>query len=328
MPSMEMIVVFGSSLLNPCNACAMHSHPARVERAYWNGADSTASLNCCATVRATNRLTTSPVTMPLTPPSGLLRAVILPNRMASTIGCTKPRANPSAKVEQTMISGTIQQWTQMFHRHSKVHLQSHVWQTSNSSRTCSHPTRMALWGHVPGLLAEWGPQLVRSLGCVRELFQNVVIAWCDLGTSNAWRADDNSPTSPTSSNSRLRPLGQSPVVRGSARKPPLEAPPIAVRHPSILAPTWLDLELSATLRRLWTTCSWLSRQIGHKCRVARRPGPKSLLQSVAQHLCRLPMRPLPTVNAQLAPEQLERLVVGLDEPREQELAAAGSTPDT
>ena len=89
MPSMEMIVVFGSISLNPCNACAMHSHPARVERAYWNGAvsDSTASLNCWAIVRATNRVA---------PPSGLLRAVILPNRMASTIGCgTMLRARPS-----------------------------------------------------------------------------------------------------------------------------------------------------------------------------------------------------------------------------------------
>ena len=35
----------------------------------------------------------------------------------------------------------------------------------------------------------------------------------------------------------------------------------------------------------------------------------------------LPMRPLPSANAQLAPEQLERLVVGLDETLEQKLAA-------
>ena len=38
------------------------------------------------------------------------------------------------------------------------------------------------------------------------------------------------------------------------------------------------------------------------------------------------MRLLPSVNAQLAPEQLERLVVGLGEPREQELAAAANFP--
>ena len=38
------------------------------------------------------------------------------------------------------------------------------------------------------------------------------------------------------------------------------------------------------------------------------------------------MRPLPSVNAQLVPEQLERLVVGLDEPREQDLAAAANFP--
>ena len=38
------------------------------------------------------------------------------------------------------------------------------------------------------------------------------------------------------------------------------------------------------------------------------------------------MRPLPSVNAQLAPEQMEKLVVGLDEPREQDFAAAANFP--
>ena len=59
--------------------------------------------------------------------------------------------------------------------------------------------------------------------------------------------------------SRLRPLDNPPGVCAVGK------PPIADRHPSTPAPTCLvRLVLSATLRRLWTTCSSLSRQIGNQ----------------------------------------------------------------
>ena len=43
-----------------------HSHPARVDKAYWNGAvaASMAGPNCCAIVLAVNLLITSPTTIP------------------------------------------------------------------------------------------------------------------------------------------------------------------------------------------------------------------------------------------------------------------------
>ena len=51
---------------------ATHSHPARVLRAYWNGAMATcpALANCCANVRATNRRNMSLTTIPRMPPDG------------------------------------------------------------------------------------------------------------------------------------------------------------------------------------------------------------------------------------------------------------------
>ena len=72
----------------------MHSHPARVVNAYWNGAVacSIAGPNCCAMVRATNRLMMSPATMPLTPPVGFCSAVILPVRTACKISSGTSRA--------------------------------------------------------------------------------------------------------------------------------------------------------------------------------------------------------------------------------------------
>ena len=73
----------------------MHSHPARVVNACWNGAvaRSIAGPNCCAMVRATNRLMMSRATMPLTPPVGFCSAVILPMRTACKFSSgTSPRA--------------------------------------------------------------------------------------------------------------------------------------------------------------------------------------------------------------------------------------------
>ena len=72
MPSIEVTVASGLSSVNPCKACAMHSHPARVLNAYWCGAVafSTVVAHCCAMVRLTKRRTMSPTT-PRTQTSGL-----------------------------------------------------------------------------------------------------------------------------------------------------------------------------------------------------------------------------------------------------------------
>ena len=81
---MDVIVAVALTSVIPCNACATHSHPARVDNACWKGAVAawTRSANCCEIVRATKHLTISPATM-LTPPSGFLRAVNRPFLMAS-----------------------------------------------------------------------------------------------------------------------------------------------------------------------------------------------------------------------------------------------------
>ena len=87
MPSMEVTVKSASNSLKTCNTCEMHSQPALVESAYWNGevAASTAGPNCWATVLATSHLMTSPTTIPRTPPSFFRRTVIRPIRRIWTV---------------------------------------------------------------------------------------------------------------------------------------------------------------------------------------------------------------------------------------------------
>ena len=57
MPSMDNTVADGSASISVCTKCAMHSVPARVVNACWNGAvtRSIAGPNCWAFLRATNR---------------------------------------------------------------------------------------------------------------------------------------------------------------------------------------------------------------------------------------------------------------------------------
>ena len=96
MPSTESTVLSGLESVSTCKMWPIHSHPALVVRAYWNGAVacSTAGANSWAMVRDTSRLMKSPTTMPLTPPDGFCRAVILPMRIASNTGAgVVPRAN-------------------------------------------------------------------------------------------------------------------------------------------------------------------------------------------------------------------------------------------
>ena len=77
-PSMERTVQFGSRSVITCTTCAMLSHPARVESAYWKGlvAFSNLVMNCFARVLATNLLMTSPTTIPRIPPFAFCNAVI------------------------------------------------------------------------------------------------------------------------------------------------------------------------------------------------------------------------------------------------------------
>ena len=88
-PSTDKIVADSSRSVNDRSAWDTHSHTARVLSVYWKGAVavSTFLANCWAKVRATKRRNASPTTMPLTPPDGLRRAVIRPNRTAESIDC-------------------------------------------------------------------------------------------------------------------------------------------------------------------------------------------------------------------------------------------------
>ena len=79
-------VQFESRYVISCTTCAMLSHPARVESAYWKGlASSNLVMNCFARVFATNLLMTSPTTIPWIPPICLCRAVVWPFLKAGTI---------------------------------------------------------------------------------------------------------------------------------------------------------------------------------------------------------------------------------------------------
>ena len=61
--------------------------PALVERAYWYGAHSfsNAAMNCLAKILATSLSNELPVAIPLTPPSGFVKAVSLAPIRASEI---------------------------------------------------------------------------------------------------------------------------------------------------------------------------------------------------------------------------------------------------
>ena len=63
---MVVTVASWSSSVTAWRACAMHSHPTRVDNAHWYGAVAafTVGPNCCGMVLAVTLRTTSPATMP------------------------------------------------------------------------------------------------------------------------------------------------------------------------------------------------------------------------------------------------------------------------
>ena len=149
---MKMIVVFGSMSLKPCSAFAVPSHPALVQRASlkWGRCRShcLSYLRRHCSVHQTSH--PSPVRVPLTSPSSLLRAVILPNREASTIAasCAVPDLLPKCRTNDDF-GDCPKMDAKVPLSCLRVHMQYHVWETSHSSKTCSRPTRLALWGHAP-----------------------------------------------------------------------------------------------------------------------------------------------------------------------------------
>ena len=76
-PSTVRIVAFGFASVAARSRCPTQSVPARVDKAYWNGAHSASNtfMNCLASVLATSRRTVQPVAIPLTPPFGFVSAV-------------------------------------------------------------------------------------------------------------------------------------------------------------------------------------------------------------------------------------------------------------
>ena len=112
-------VARSSASVKPWRMCAMHSQPAFVDNAYWCGevAASTAFLNCWAMVRATNLPTTSPVTIPRTPPSGLDGHPAQLHHFAD-FGIS-PRANFSATLEEHVQCAHVAAQAQVFCRHPR-----------------------------------------------------------------------------------------------------------------------------------------------------------------------------------------------------------------
>ena len=89
-------VASGSVSVRAWNACATHSVPASEGALKRRRASLHDGVDLLGTVLPTNLRRMSPATIPLTPPSGFWRAVILPTRMASITTCgTWPLANCS-----------------------------------------------------------------------------------------------------------------------------------------------------------------------------------------------------------------------------------------
>ena len=176
---MEVTVASASNSLKACNTCEMHSQPALVESAYWNGevAASTAGPSCWATVLATNRLMTSPTTIPRTPPSFLRRAVIRPiRRIWTVLSGTTPLENPSATKQEMEVLWVLQKgrrWSLVIPDVT----------TSNSSSGRPHVLREeTLVQMKDGSWRQFRDWVLRNCMATTECCQRDSSAGCQLGS--------------------------------------------------------------------------------------------------------------------------------------------------
>ena len=158
------------------------SVPAVVHKAYWKGAHSVSNtlLNCFSSVLATRCLREPPVAMPLTPPSGFVRAVILALNRASTVSLGTLACD---KLSQTDRS------------HSNVSV------SSNIPFKCSyvHPPGPGEDSHRTGtsiddFLRQWCNWDLRTFPL--HVLESGVVPWghrCPRQTLADWRALDTSP---------------------------------------------------------------------------------------------------------------------------------------
>ena len=116
-PSMESTVQFGSRSVITSTTCAMLSHPARVESAYWKGF----VMYCFARVFATNLLMTSPTTNPRIHPFAFCNAVIWPNSQSGDNFFGKFRLCESLGnfEELGAILSIVEKWAQLLVAHAR-----------------------------------------------------------------------------------------------------------------------------------------------------------------------------------------------------------------
>ena len=98
-PSLEMMGLSGSNSVSACNARAMHSEPAAVERACWNG---TAGPNCWVIVLAVSLRITSPATIPRTPPPSFHKLSSFPTPESAHLVRNSPPQQHRCNCEQQM----------------------------------------------------------------------------------------------------------------------------------------------------------------------------------------------------------------------------------
>ena len=189
------MVASGCCSVRACTACATHSHPAFVVSANWNGAvaASTASLICCAIVRATTHLMTSPATMPLTPPDGFCRAVNLPILTMSLMELgTAPLARSSNTTKSDCVSRGLSRRTR---RCSIVIPEGPQAAPRLADLTLRLNRSLSNWkstsGTWPRMSSGSGSRGVASLACNKRNVSGVPGA--NSALSNTCLADESSP---------------------------------------------------------------------------------------------------------------------------------------
>ena len=133
-PSTGKMVDRGSNSERPCTTCATHSVPAHAESAHWNGcvAPSAMGVNCCAIVRATSLRNTSPTTIPRTPPSGLVKAVIRPTLTPCNTSRLRTALPP---LRTTLCTWCLAEGVSNAQRSSRTDLPLHLFEQCASSST-------------------------------------------------------------------------------------------------------------------------------------------------------------------------------------------------
>ena len=199
----QHIVVSGFNSEMACNAWAMHSVPALVERAYWKGAVAalTASASfACAIVRPTNLRRMSATMMPRTPPGRFLQRGHTPqsDHLVDVSRCLRSRQLLSHCKQEASVALIVQQGPQVVDCHSRRSCSNAFPRRSEvGPRTFHHPSWIELLERGLAHIREW--DLGLEVDAVLRLVKHPECGGCWLRDWRPPKLGDPLTTSPTES---------------------------------------------------------------------------------------------------------------------------------